>query len=74
MGTGESETIIDFVVDDIVAGRPELVAAGTELIGDLVRADELSSNSSGPGFGWFFFRAPDGNVYVLPQLGISPAG
>jgi catechol 2,3-dioxygenase-like lactoylglutathione lyase family enzyme len=68
---GQSGTMVGFVVDDIVAGRAELEAAGTELIGDFVWVDDLSSGSSNPGFGWFFFRAPDGNIYALQQLGIS---
>ena len=54
-------------VDDVVGARAELAAAEVELIGDLVWANELFDDSNMRGFGWFFFRAPDGNVYVMQQ-------
>jgi hypothetical protein len=54
-------------VDDIVGAREELVAAKVELIGELVWANELFDDPSMAGFGWFFFRGPDGNVYVIQQ-------
>jgi catechol 2,3-dioxygenase-like lactoylglutathione lyase family enzyme len=60
-------TVVAFAVDDIVDAREELVAAEVELIGDLVWADELFDNPSMEGFGWFFFRGPDGNVYCMQQ-------
>jgi predicted enzyme related to lactoylglutathione lyase len=46
-----------FLVDDIDRARQELVSAGIELIGPLVR-DKV-------GGAWQHFRAPDGNVYEL---------
>jgi len=49
-------------VDDIAAAREELAAANVELIGELVWANELFDNPNMAGFGWFFFRGPDGNV------------
>ena len=62
-------TVVAFAVDDIVGAREELAAAEVELIGDLVWADKLFDNPSMEGFGWFFFRGPDGNVYVMQQDG-----
>ena len=59
--------VVAFAVDDIVGAREELGAAGVELIGDLVWAADLFDNPSMEGFGWFFFRGPDGNVYVIQQ-------
>jgi hypothetical protein len=46
-----------FLVDDIVAARDELVAAGVELLGPLLGDPEVNA--------WQHFRAPDGNVYSL---------
>ena len=62
-------TVVAFAVDDIVGAREELAATEVELIGDLVWADELFDDPSMEGFGWFFFRGPDGNVYVMQQDG-----
>jgi catechol 2,3-dioxygenase-like lactoylglutathione lyase family enzyme len=59
--------VVAFAVDDIVGAREELVAAKVELIGDLVWANELFDDPNMAGFGWFFFRGPDGNVYVIQQ-------
>lgn len=56
-----------FDVDDLAAARAELEAAGTEIIGDVVWAAEVSGDPQQSGWGWLFFRAPDGNVYVLQQ-------
>jgi catechol 2,3-dioxygenase-like lactoylglutathione lyase family enzyme len=59
--------VVAFAVDDIASAREELAAAKVELIGELVWASELFDNPSMEGFGWFFFRGPDGNVYVMQQ-------
>jgi hypothetical protein len=59
--------VVAFAVDDIVGAREELAAAKVELIGELVWANELFENPTMEGFGWFFFRGPDGNVYVMQQ-------
>jgi len=50
---------VAFAVDDLVAARAELIAAGVEIVADVLWAAEA--------FDWLFFRAPDGNVYVLQQ-------
>jgi len=44
-----------FEVDDLTAARAELEAAGIEV-------GELHTASGGA---WFYFRAPDGNLYEL---------
>ena len=59
--------VVAFAVDDIAGAREELVAANVELIGELVWANELFDDPNMAGFGWFFFRGPDGNVYVIQQ-------
>ncbi len=59
--------VVAFAVDDIVGAREELAAAGVELVGDLVWAGELFGDASLAGYGWFFFRGPDGNIYVMQQ-------
>ena len=59
--------VVAFGVDDIVGAREELAAAEVELVGDLVWANDLFDNPSLEGYGWFFFRGPDGNVYVMQQ-------
>jgi catechol 2,3-dioxygenase-like lactoylglutathione lyase family enzyme len=58
---------VAFGVDDLVAARDELVAAGTEIVADVIWADEAFGDPAYVGFGWLFFRAPDGNVYALQQ-------
>ena len=60
--------VVAFAVDNIVDARVELAAAEeVELIGDLVWASELFDDTRMEGFGWFFFRGPDRNVYVMQQ-------
>jgi catechol 2,3-dioxygenase-like lactoylglutathione lyase family enzyme len=59
--------VVAFAVDDIAAAREELAAANVELLGGLVWAAELFDDPKLEGFGWFFFRAPDENVYVMQQ-------
>ena len=58
---------VALAVDDLVAARQELIAAGIEIVGDIVWAAEAFGNPSYEGFGWLFFRAPDSNVYALQQ-------
>ena len=50
-----------FLVPDVVVARAELAAAGVELLGEITWA------RSTPGYGWFHFRGPDGNVYGVVQ-------
>ena len=58
---------VAFGVDDLAAARDELVAAGVELVADIVWAAEAFDDPRLEGYGWLFFRAPDGNVYGLQQ-------
>ena len=41
--------------------------AMTTFVSDVIWAAEAFADPAFEGFGWFFFRAPDGNVYVLQQ-------
>jgi catechol 2,3-dioxygenase-like lactoylglutathione lyase family enzyme len=59
--------VVAFAVDDIAGAREELAAAKVELVGELVWASELFDDPSMEGFGWFFFRGPDENVYAMQQ-------
>jgi catechol 2,3-dioxygenase-like lactoylglutathione lyase family enzyme len=59
--------VVAFAVDDILGAREELMAAGVELVGDIVWANELFDSPEMHGYGWFFFRGPDGNIYVMHQ-------
>lgn len=52
--------LIAFIVDDVVSAHAEVAAAGIELLGDVFWAAD--------GFGWFFLRAPDGNIYCIEQV------
>jgi hypothetical protein len=52
--------IIAFIVDDVVGARAEIVEVGIELLGEVIWAAD--------GFGWFFLRAPDGNIYCIEQV------
>jgi catechol 2,3-dioxygenase-like lactoylglutathione lyase family enzyme len=58
---------IAFGVDDLVEARAELIAAGIEIVADIVWAAEAFEDPRLDGWGWLFFRAPDGNVYALQQ-------
>jgi catechol 2,3-dioxygenase-like lactoylglutathione lyase family enzyme len=66
--------VVAFAVDDIAGAREELAAAKVELVGELVWASELFDDPSMEGFGWFFFRGPDENVYVMQQESRPDAG
>ncbi len=63
----EDGLLVAFAVDDLMGAREELAAADVELIGDVVWAADLFDNPEMDGYGWFFFRAPDGNIYVMQQ-------
>ena len=65
----ESGVLIAFAVDDIVSARAEL-ATQVELVGDIVWARDLTGGDQSNRWGWFFFRAPDGNIYVIQQDGL----
>ena len=52
-----NKVVAGFLVEDIEQARNELVSAGIELVGPLVRTKD--------GYAWQHFRAPDGNVFEL---------
>lgn len=58
---------IAFTVVDLLQARAEIEAAGHE-VGDVVWASEAFGDPELAGFGWFFFRAPDGLTYVVQQV------
>ena len=64
---GSEGMLVAFAVDDIVDAREELAAAGVELVGDIVWAADLFASPNMEGFGWFFVRGPDGNIYVMQE-------
>jgi catechol 2,3-dioxygenase-like lactoylglutathione lyase family enzyme len=55
-----SGVLIAFIVDDVVGAHAEVAAADIEILGDIVWAADS--------FGWFFLRAPDGNIYCIEQV------
>jgi catechol 2,3-dioxygenase-like lactoylglutathione lyase family enzyme len=67
----ETGVLIAFAVDDILGAREELAAAKVELVGDIVWARDITGGDPSNRWGWFFFRAPDGNVYVIQQDGVA---
>jgi catechol 2,3-dioxygenase-like lactoylglutathione lyase family enzyme len=61
-----------FLVDDIVEAREELETAGIEIVEPVrwmadVAPALVEANPKFVGYGWFAFRAPDGNVYGCVQ-------
>jgi len=52
--------IIAFIVDDVIGARAEILAKNIEVLSEVIWAAE--------GFGWFFLRAPDGNIYCIEQV------
>ena len=55
----EGKPIIAFIVDDVVGARAEVAATDIELLSEVIWVED--------GFGWFFLRAPDGNIYCIEQ-------
>lgn len=62
-----AEVTIAFGVDDLLQARAELIGAGTEIVADVVWAADAFKDPGLEGFGWLFFRAPDGNIYAMQQ-------
>ena len=63
-GYNDGGIAFGFRVDDIEAASAELEAAGAELLGESTRAE-----MNGSPYAFRHFRAPDGRVYGLNQLG-----
>jgi catechol 2,3-dioxygenase-like lactoylglutathione lyase family enzyme len=59
--------MITFVVDDVLAAREEIAAAGIEIVGDTVWAAEAFGEPAYEGIAWIFVRAPDGHIYGIQQ-------
>jgi hypothetical protein len=58
---------VAFTVTDLDEAHREVMATGCE-IGDVIWADEAFGDPELSGFGWFFFKAPDGLTYVIQQV------
>lgn len=67
MRSEASGVVVAFFVEDLEEARRDCEAAGVEMLGDTVWADASFDEPSHAGVGWFFVRAPDGNVYVFQQ-------
>jgi catechol 2,3-dioxygenase-like lactoylglutathione lyase family enzyme len=52
--------IVAFIVDDVLGAHAEIAATNIELLSEVIWVAD--------GFGWFFLRAPDGNVYCIEQV------
>ncbi len=63
-GYNDGGIAFGFRVDDVEAASAELEAAGAELLGGITRAE-----MDGSPYAFRHFRAPDGRVYGLNQLG-----
>jgi len=63
-GYNDDGVAFGFRVDDIEAASTELEAAGAEILSDINRAE-----MDGKPYAYRHFRAPNGRVYGLNQLG-----
>jgi catechol 2,3-dioxygenase-like lactoylglutathione lyase family enzyme len=63
----DASVFVGFIVEDVVEARQEILLAGADA-GDIVWAAEAFGDEEYEGFGWFFFRAPDGRQYVIEQV------
>ena len=57
---------VAFIVDDLEAAHEQAKRANAKP-SDIVRASEVFGQPAYGELGWFFLRAPDGNVYVVQQ-------
>ena len=57
---------VAFVVEDLESAQQEMRAAGFET-GEIVWAEQAFEEPAYAGFGWFFVRGPDENVYCIEQ-------
>lgn len=55
-------------VDDLEEARRDCTAAGVEILGEIIWAEDAFGNPDYAGVGWFFVRAPDGNVYAFQHV------
>ena len=59
--------LLAFEVEDLEGAYQELLAAGVEIIGEIVWASDFADLEKSTGYGWVHFRAPDNNIYTLVQ-------
>jgi catechol 2,3-dioxygenase-like lactoylglutathione lyase family enzyme len=59
---------VAIVVEDLEEARRQCESAEVEILGETVWAEQAFGNPDYAGMGWFFVRAPDGNVYVFQQI------
>ncbi len=57
---------VAFVVDDLVGAHAEMRTAGLAP-GEIVWAEQAFQEPAYAGYGWFFVRAPDGNLFCIEQ-------
>jgi hypothetical protein len=60
-GFNEGGLVFGFRVDDVEAASAAVEAAGCELLGEIIRVEEMA------GFAYRHFRGPDGRVYGLNE-------
>lgn len=66
-GYNEGGVAFGFRVDDIEAASRAVQAAGSELLGQITRVEEM-------GYAYRHFRGPDGRVYGLNEQKAPAAG
>lgn len=59
---------VSIFVEDVEEALRDCEAAGIEILGETIWAEQAFGNPEYAGAGWFFVRAPDGNVYVFQQV------
>ena len=57
---------VAFVVEDLEGAHAEVREAGLDP-GEIVWAEQAFKEPAYAGYGWFFVRAPDGNLYCIEQ-------
>ena len=62
-----SGVFVAFFVEDVEEARRDCEAAGVEILGETVWAEQAFGNPDYGGIGWFFVRAPDGMIYAFQQ-------
>lgn len=60
----DTPLFVAFIVDDLEGAHEEAQSTAVE-VSDIVWAAEVFDDPGLEGLGWFFFHAPDGNVYVI---------
>ena len=66
LAPADAKLFVAFIVDDLEAAHTQAKSCGAEP-SDIVLAREVFDQPAYGTLGWFFLRAPDGNVYVIQQ-------